>query len=94
MTKLKYGRHTSQLKALRKSRKKEKVNKFLGDKIHFLSRKFKNEISKKEMDKAKETLSILVAECDKAVKTSALHINNAARKKSKFMKMLAQAAKG
>ena len=93
MTKLKFGRHTSEKKAIRKNRKKEKVNKFLKDKIHFLSRKLRTEISKKKLDAAKTTLNELSSQCDKAVKIGVFHKNNIARKKSRFAKLLLQAAK-
>lgn len=93
MTKLKYGRHTSELKSLRKSRKKEKINKFVKDKIHFLSRKIKDEVKKKKSATVKKLLSDLISQCDKATKRGVLHMNAAARKKSKMMKLVHLSAK-
>ena len=93
MTKLKYGRHTSELKSLRKSRKKEKINKFVKDKIHFLSRKIKDESKKKKFDTAKKLLNDLISQCDKATKRGVLHINTSGREKSKMMKLVYRSAK-
>lgn len=94
MAKLKHGRHASQFKALRKSRKKETINKTLEDKIYFLARKIKDSLKKKNLDAAKKTLNEFNSHCDKAVKIGLFHKNTAARKKSKLSILVHKSAKG
>lgn len=88
MVKLKHGRHSSAKKEERKSLRRRKFNKILQDKIHALTRKFKKEISKKDITSAENTIKEIFSYLDKAIKKNTIHINKASREKSKLSKLL------
>ena len=93
MTKLKFGRHTSALKAHRQALKREKSNRALKDKLYFLERKVKMEIKKKSIENAKKILNEFISGCDKAAKLGIFHLNNASRQKSKLTTLVNRSAK-
>lgn len=86
--KLKTGRHTSGLKELRKSKKRNLINNAKKSLIKTLTKKFVLAVNNKEKDNAKILLSDVFSAYDKAVKTKTIHINKASRKKSTLSKLI------
>lgn len=89
MAKLKTGRHTSALKELRKTVKRNKQNT---SKKTFLKTLVKNvlaAVEKKDKQTANEVLNKAFSAFDKAAKTNTIHANKAARKKSQLSKKVA-----
>ncbi len=86
MAKLKTGRHTSALKELRKSKKRNLVNNSRKSLLKTLSKKVLSAVENKEIDNAKLFLAEAFSAYDKASKTNTIHSNKAARKKSQLAK--------
>ncbi|MDR0985171.1 MAG: 30S ribosomal protein S20 [Endomicrobium sp.] len=88
MTKLKTGRHTSTIKANRKSNENYKRNIIIKNKIKNLAKKIKFFVQNKDLDSSIKLLSLFFSQCDKAVKKNILHNKTAIRKKSKLSKFI------
>lgn len=84
MAKLKTGRHTSAIKAWRKSEKLASKNRGVKNRIHDASKEFGALVAKKDMENAQKMLPKAYALLDKAAKTGTLHWKAAARKKSRL----------
>jgi len=84
MAKLKTGRHTSAIKAWRKSEKLASRNRGIKTKIHDATKAFKALTAKKDMESAQKLLPKAYSMLDKAAKTGTMHWKAAARKKSRL----------
>lgn len=84
MAKLKTGRHTSAIKAWRKSEKLASRNRGVKTRIHDASKEFGALVAKKDLDNAQKLLPKAYALLDKAAKTGTIHWKAAARKKSRL----------
>jgi small subunit ribosomal protein S20 len=84
MAKLKTGRHTSGIKAWRKSEKFASKNRGVKTRIHDASKEFTLLVAKKDIENARKLLPKVYALLDKAAKTSTIHWKAAARKKSRL----------
>ena len=84
MAKLKTGRHTSAIKAWRKSEKLASRNRGVKTRIHDTSKEFNSFVGKKDMEGAVKMLPKAYSQLDKAAKTGAVHWKAAARKKSRL----------
>jgi small subunit ribosomal protein S20 len=84
MAKLKTGRHTSAIKAWRKSEKLASKNRGMKTKIHDTAKDFGALVAKKDMENAQKMLPKAYSLLDKAAKGGALHWKAAARKKSRL----------
>lgn len=90
MAKLKTGRHTSALKELRKSKKRNLYNRTVKGKIRLLAKQFENAITNKKLEEAKKILSECFSAWDKAAKVGIIHKNAASRKKARFSQKLSK----
>ncbi|OGR99842.1 MAG: 30S ribosomal protein S20 [Elusimicrobia bacterium GWF2_62_30] len=93
MAKLKTGRHTSAIKAWRKSEKLASKNRGLKSRIHDTVKEFGTLVTKKDMENAQKMLPKSYSLLDKAAKSGTLHWKSAARKKARLaaqIKSLAQ----
>ena len=88
MAKLKTGRHTSSIKELRKSKRRQKFNKDVKEGIKLVIKQIKKAIANKSTDEAKKLLSEAVSKMDKAGKHNIFHPNAVSRKKSQIMKLV------
>ncbi|MHB0995398.1 MAG: 30S ribosomal protein S20 [Elusimicrobiales bacterium] len=84
MAKLKTGRHTSAIKAWRKSEKLASRNRGIKSRIHDTSKDFSALVGKKDLDNAQKMLPKAYSLLDKAAKTGTIHWKAAARKKSRL----------
>ena len=84
MAKLKTGRHTSGIKAWRKSEKLASKNRGVKTRIRDVAKEFGLLAAKKDMDSAQKLLPKVYALLDKAAKTGTIHWKAAARKKSRL----------
>ncbi len=84
MAKLKTGRHTSAIKAWRKSEKLASRNRGVKDRIHDASKEFGALVAKKDLDNAQKMLPKTYSLLDKAAKTGTIHWKAAARRKSRL----------
>jgi len=84
MAKLKTGRHTSAIKAWRKSEKLASKNRGIKTKIHDTSKDFGALVAKKDMENAQKLLPKAYDLLDKAAKSGTIHWKAAARKKSRL----------
>lgn len=84
MAKLKTGRHTSAIKAWRKSEKLASKNRGVKTRIHDASKEFGALVAKKDVENAQKMLPKAYALLDKAAKSGTIHWKNAARKKSRL----------
>ena len=84
MAKLKTGRHTSALKAWRKSEKLASRNRGIKTKIRETSKEFIALTDKKDAVNSQNMLPKAYSLLDKAAKTGALHWKAAARRKSRL----------
>lgn len=88
MVKLKSGRHTSALKELRKSLKRQKRNLILKNKIKETKKQLIKLVNEKKVEEAKKLLQQFYKIVDKAAKVHYIHKNKAARLKSELTKKL------
>lgn len=88
MAKLKTGRHTSALKELRKSIRRQERNKSMSSKIKTLVKKVEDAVSKKDVTLAKSLLNSAFSEWDKAARKNVIHDNAAANQKARLSKMV------
>lgn len=84
MAKLKTGRHTSAIKAWRKSEKLAARNRGVKTRIHDASKDFSALVAKKDIENAQKMLPKAYSLLDKAAKTGTMHWKTAARKKSRL----------
>jgi len=84
MAKLKTGRHTSGIKAHRKSEKLASKNRGVKTRIRDVAKEFGLLAAKKDMDSAQKLLPKVYALLDKAAKSGTIHWKAAARKKSRL----------
>ena len=84
MAKLKTGRHTSGIKAWRKSEKLASRNRGVKTRIHDAAREIGLLVAKKDIESAQKLLPKVYALLDKAAKTGAIHRKAAARNKSRL----------
>lgn len=84
MAKLKTGRHTSGIKAWRKSEKLASRNRGVKTRIHDVAKEFGLLVAKKDIENAQKLLPKVYALLDKAAKTGTVHWKAAARKKSRL----------
>jgi len=84
MAKLKTGRHTSAIKAWRKSEKLASKNRGIKSKIHDTSKEFTTLVGKKDMDSVQKMLPKAYSLLDKAAKSGTIHWKAAARRKSRL----------
>lgn len=92
MAKLKTGRHTSAIKAWRKSEKLASRNRGIKARIQGTSKEFGALVSKKDVGSAQKMLPKAYSQLDKAAKTGTLHWKAAARKKSRLAARIKSAA--
>ncbi len=76
-------------KALRQNKKNEARNKNYKNRIKKLTRNFNDLLKDNKHEEAKKLLPTLYKAIDKAAKKNIIHKNNAARKKSRLAKSLA-----
>jgi len=84
MAKLKTGRHTSGIKAWRKSERLASKNRGVKTRIHDAAREFGLLVAKKDIESAQKLLPRVYELLDKAAKTGTIHWKAAARKKSRL----------
>ena len=84
MAKLKTGRHTSAIKAWRKSEKLASKNRGIKTRIHATTKEFGVLTEKKDMENAQKLLPKAYSQLDKAAKSGTIHWKAAARKKSRL----------
>ncbi|MDR1928957.1 MAG: 30S ribosomal protein S20 [Endomicrobium sp.] len=87
--KLKTGRHTSAIKETRKSKKRNKINMIIKNRIKTLIKKIK-EYVKDNNDNNKvglEKLSDIFSKLDRASKKNVLHNNTVSKQKAKLAKL-------
>jgi len=93
MAKLKTGRHTSAIKAWRKSERLASRNRGVKTRIHDSVKEFEGLISRKDVENAQKLLPKVHAFLDKAAKTGTIHWKAAARKKSRLALRIKTAVK-
>ena len=84
MAKLKTGRHTSAIKAHRKSERLASRNRGVHARIHDAAKEFDGLIAKKDVENAQKLLPKVHALLDKAAKPGTIHWKAAARRKSRL----------
>ena len=84
MAKLKTGRHTSAIKAWRKSEKLASKNRGVKTKIRDITKDFTALAAKKDLENTQKLLPKAYSMLDKAAKAGTLHWKAAARKKSRL----------
>lgn len=78
--------HKSAEKRARQAEKRRRRNVAQRTRIKTFTKRTLEELKKKDMEKAKESLTKLISTLDKAVKKGIIHKNTAARKKSRMSK--------
>lgn len=84
MAKLKTGRHTSAIKAWRKSEKLASKNRGVKTKIRDITKDFVALAAKKDIESTQKLLPKAYSMLDKAAKKGTIHWKAAARKKSRL----------
>jgi small subunit ribosomal protein S20 len=84
MAKLKTGRHTSAIKAWRKSEKLASKNRGMKTRIHDASKELGALAAKKDLENAQKLLPKAYSLLDKAAKSGTMHWKTAARRKSRL----------
>lgn len=84
MAKLKTGRHTSAIKALRQSVKSAAKNRGVKARIKLAVKELDSCITKQDIEAAKAILPKIYSLLDKASKKGIIHAKSAARKKSRL----------
>ncbi|MBI3291437.1 MAG: 30S ribosomal protein S20 [Elusimicrobia bacterium] len=92
MAKLKTGRHTSALKALRQAYRRSQRNQQVRSLIRTVAKKLEIAIAKKDLATAKGLLNETFTAWDKAAKRGVIHWKAAARKKARLADKLARSA--
>ena len=91
MAKLKTGRHTSAIKAWRKSEKLTSKNRGIKARIHDTMKEFNTLLTKKDTENAQKMLPKTYSLLDKAAKSGTMHWKAAARKKARLTSQLKSA---
>ncbi len=78
----------SQVKRDKQNIKRSEKNQALKTRIKTLNKKFRKSVEAKDIEKARENMDDYFKVLDKAAKTSTVHKNFAANKKSKAAKLL------
>ena len=86
--KLKTGRHTSAIKAWRKSEKLASKNRGSKAKIRDMSKDFAATTAKKDVEQSQKILPKAMSALDKAAKAGTIHWKAAARRKSRMAALL------
>ena len=84
MAKLKTGRHTSAIKAWRKSEKLASKNRGVKTQIRDIAKDFTALAAKKDIESTQKMLPKVYSLLDKAAKKGTIHWKTAARKKSRL----------
>lgn len=79
----------SQKKRIVRSQREHEENRSLTSAVKTYFRNLEEEVKEGDTDSANATHRVLVAKIDKAAKIGAIHLNNAARKKSRASRILA-----
>jgi len=93
MAKLKTGRHTSALKELRKSVRRQERNLSVRTKIKTLVKKVEDAVAKKDAALAKTLLTDAFSQWDKAAKRNVIHANAASNQKARLSKLVQAVSK-
>ncbi|OGS12773.1 MAG: 30S ribosomal protein S20 [Elusimicrobia bacterium RIFOXYA2_FULL_58_8] len=93
MAKLKTGRHTSAIKAWRKSEKLASKNRGVKIKIRDITKDFLALTAKKDLENTQKLLPKAYSLLDKAAKKGTLHWKTAARKKARLAARVAAIVK-
>ncbi|HUT85456.1 MAG TPA: 30S ribosomal protein S20 [Elusimicrobiales bacterium] len=88
MAKLKTGRHTSALKQIRQSDKRNSRNSGLKKKVKEVVKEFLISLDGTDVKKSEKLLAEVYSRWDKAAKSGAIHKKTASRKKAQFAKKL------
>jgi|GEM_PF-280084 len=81
----------SSLKRIRSSRRRAAYNRIHRSRSKTLVKKARGLITDKKLDEAQEAIRQAISALDKAAQKGVLHKNNAARRKSRLMKLYNQA---
>jgi len=92
MAKLKTGRHTSAIKAWRKSEKLAAKHRGVKTRIREITKEFTALSAKKDIESSTKLLPKAYSMLDKAAKTGTMHWKAAARKKSRLAARVKTAA--
>ena len=84
MTKLKGGRHSQAIKAVRKSEKRRKSNRSVKSKIRTMARNVEEACQKGDIEKAKSIFRKAMKEWDKAAQKGVVRKRTSSRKKSRL----------
>ena len=82
--KLPKGRHLSQIKAARKSKRRHLTHLLIKKNLKQLSKKLERAVAKKDVKEAKEILNQAFSAWDRAAKIKFVHKKTADRKKSRM----------
>jgi len=88
MAKLKTGRHTSAIKAVRQSEKRAAVNRGVKNRIHEKVKEFKKLLAQKDISNASKMAPEIYSLLDKAAKKGTVHWKNSSRNKSRLSELL------
>lgn len=81
----------SAIKNIRKSERRREHNKVFRSRARTLIKKTRHLVETGELEQAQETALLAAKALDKAAKKRVIHPNNAARRKSRLMKLVNQA---
>jgi small subunit ribosomal protein S20 len=79
-------------KEMRKSQRRTEVNKAVRSRAKTMITKTENQLAAGDVDAARETMVIAISALDSAAGKKVIHVNNAARRKSRMMKKANKAA--
>jgi small subunit ribosomal protein S20 len=88
MAKLKTGRHTSALKEVRKAVKRTKRNASIKSQIRTAVKRVEVAVNGKDINAAKEQLSVAFSGWDKAAKRNVISFNAASNQKARLSKLV------
>ncbi|PIS47129.1 MAG: 30S ribosomal protein S20 [Elusimicrobia bacterium CG08_land_8_20_14_0_20_51_18] len=88
MAKLKTGRHTSAIKAVRQSEKRAAVNRGVKNRIHEKVKEFKKLLAQKDISNASKMAPEIYSLLDKVAKKGTVHWKNSSRNKSRLSELL------
>ncbi len=84
--------HKSALKAHRQSLNHRSRNRIVKGSVRTAIKRTRSQIEDGELDAARESIDVAMSRLDRAAKKGVIHPNNAARRKSRLMRQLNQAA--
>ncbi|GAB4528212.1 MAG: 30S ribosomal protein S20 [Anaerolineae bacterium] len=82
--------HKSALKRIKQNEKRRIYNRTYRNRARTLVKKARTSIERKSVDEARERTLTAIRDLDMAASRGIIHKNNAARRKSRLMKALAQ----